>query len=497
MKPYWIAAVFSGLAFVVLFSFRIGLLGTADSPPVELLPSDAQAVPERDSWMKITQKGRGIGYSHTVFFRTDKGFEVEESLRMRLKTMGLVQDVRLWTSAELFRDLTLSSFVFSMYSGPFDFKAEGHVFGKRLHIRTESAGEVGGVKIRLREKPYIAAGIMEAVIASGLAPGETRSFQIFDPAVMAQQPVLVSQEGKEKIEIMGNSVDSTRISMEFKGIRQTAWIGENGDILRQDGLLGISMEKTSQGDALSSVTGASGEDLTVAASIESNIKFDNPEALTFATYEIGGIDEPLKKALEGGRQHWKDGLLTVSRESLDKIPEALFRLEDPEYPREYLASAPFIQSDSERIANLAEKIVQPDDEPAVRVRKIMGWIRDNIERRPVLSIPDALSTLQNRAGDCNEHSVLTAALARAAGVPAQVEAGVVYLNGGFYYHAWNLVFIGQWVTVDVLFDQFPADVTHIRFARGTQESQVNIIGLLGNLTIRVAETSNIGDGGPS
>ena len=256
MKPYWIAAVFSGLAFTVLFSFRIGLLGTADTPHAELLPTDAQAIPERDSWMKITQKGRSIGYSHAVFFRTDKGFEVEESLHMRLKTMGLVQDVRLRTSAELFRDLTLSSFVFSIYSGPFDFKAEGHVFGKRLHIRTESAGEVGGVKIRLREKPYIAAGIMEAVIASGLAPGETRSFQIFDPAVMAQQPVLVSLEGKEKIEIMGNSVDSTRISMEFKGIRQTAWIGENGDILRQEGLLGISMEKTSRSDALSSVAGS-------------------------------------------------------------------------------------------------------------------------------------------------------------------------------------------------------------------------------------------------
>ena len=62
----------------------------------------------------------------------------------------------------------------------------------------------------------------------------------------------------------------------------------------------------------------------------------------------------------------------------------------------------------------------------------------NIQKRPVLSVPNALETLRNRVGDCNEHAVLLAALARAAGIPAQVEAGLVYQKGRFYYHAWNV-----------------------------------------------------------
>jgi transglutaminase-like putative cysteine protease len=108
----------------------------------------------------------------------------------------------------------------------------------------------------------------------------------------------------------------------------------------------------------------------------------------------------------------------------------------------------------------------------------------NIEKRPVLSLPDALSTLENRMGDCNEHAVLMAALARAAGIPCRVEAGLVYLKGRFYYHAWNLVYVGRWITVDSLFGQLPADVGHIRFITGTQQ-QIDIMGIIGKVQINI------------
>ena len=119
----------------------------------------------------------------------------------------------------------------------------------------------------------------------------------------------------------------------------------------------------------------------------------------------------------------------------------------------------------------------------------ISQIEKNIEKRPVLSLPDALSTLKNRIGDCNEHAVLFAAMARAAYLPAKVEAGVVYLNGRFFYHAWNLVDLGRgdWITADALFNQLPADVTHIRLASGAQEDQLNILGLIGKLGITLLE----------
>jgi transglutaminase-like putative cysteine protease len=117
----------------------------------------------------------------------------------------------------------------------------------------------------------------------------------------------------------------------------------------------------------------------------------------------------------------------------------------------------------------------------------MDWLAAHVERRPVVSVPSALMTLEQGRGDCNEHAVLFAALARASGIPTQVEAGIVYLKGRFYYHAWNRVYLDKWWTVDALFGQLPADVTHIRLARGSTADQLNLLGVLGRLRIKVLQ----------
>jgi hypothetical protein len=83
--------------------------------------------------------------------------------------------------------------------------------------------------------------------------------------------------------------------------------------------------------------------------------------------------------------------------------------------------------------------------------------------------------------------MLLAALARAAGISARVEAGLVYLKGKFYYHAWNLLYVGRWVTADAVFGQLPADVTHLRFVTGSMQQQLNLAGVIGNLTIDILD----------
>jgi len=90
-------------------------------------------------------------------------------------------------------------------------------------------------------------------------------------------------------------------------------------------------------------------------------------------------------------------------------------------------------------------------------------------------------------GDCNEHAVLLAAFCRAAGIPAQVEAGLVFMKGSFYYHAWNVIYLGKWITVDALMNQMPADPTHIRIVRGEPDRQIDLIGVIGKINIKVLE----------
>jgi transglutaminase-like putative cysteine protease len=106
---------------------------------------------------------------------------------------------------------------------------------------------------------------------------------------------------------------------------------------------------------------------------------------------------------------------------------------------------------------------------------------------PSVTVPSAREVLARRRGDCNEHAVLLAALARAAGIPARVVAGAVYANDGFYYHAWTELWLGRWVSADAAFGQLPADATHVKLLEGGPERHLALAGVIGRLAFAVEE----------
>ena len=118
--------------------------------------------------------------------------------------------------------------------------------------------------------------------------------------------------------------------------------------------------------------------------------------------------------------------------------------------------------------------------------RLKAWMFRELGKVPTATIPNALQALAMKAGDCNEHAVLFAALARAVGLPARVVAGTVYVDGVFLYHAWNEVWLGQsWVSVDTTMDQMPVDATHIKLVEGGPEAHVALIPLIGSLSIDI------------
>jgi hypothetical protein len=439
---------------------------------------------ERDSWMNILQNGRKIGASHTSFLKRKNGYLLKETLYMRINTMGLVQDINLKTVGRLHPDFTLSSFDFNISSGRFVFSAQGVVSGNVLAIKTHGLESTGSFHIKIPERLYLVAGIINAVVASGIEPGDEVAFQIFDPATMASEPVRVRVIEHEEILNMGVKKKAKKISMMFKGVTQLAWIGENGEVIKEKGFLGISLEKTTRDHALFDLSVESSQDLTMVVSVPSNVPINNADTLTRLEAEISGIPYD-HISLDGGRQSLNGNLLIINKESL---PDAttdydINGLKEPQI--NFLEPTPFIESNHPKIRNLVNKIVAADETPLKKSIKLVDWINKNIEKRPVISLPDALAVIENRAGDCNEHAVLLAALARAAGIPAKLEAGLVYLNGRFYYHAWNLLYLGKWITVDSLFGQIPADVTHIRFSSGELRQQLDLITIIGKIKLKI------------
>ena len=116
-----------------------------------------------------------------------------------------------------------------------------------------------------------------------------------------------------------------------------------------------------------------------------------------------------------------------------------------------------------------------------------------LDKKPTVSLPSAREVLRTKVGDCNEHTALYVAMARAVGIPARIAVGLAYSRGAFYYHAWPEVYIdegrgrGLWLPVDPTFNQFPADATHVRMTRGGLDRQAAILPLIGHLKMNIID----------
>jgi transglutaminase-like putative cysteine protease len=195
--------------------------------------------------------------------------------------------------------------------------------------------------------------------------------------------------------------------------------------------------------------------------------------------------------LQGGRQRREGNELTITREGADVLAadwtlagrQAGFR---QRFAAE-LASEPLLQANDPAIVALALRIAGNERDPRVVAERINRWVHDSLAKEITLSIPNAVQVLRSRRGDCNEHTQLFTALARAVGIPTRIATGLAYVNGKFYYHAWPEIRLRDWVAVDPTFGQFPADAAHLRFVRGGLTRQGELLRLVGTLRIEVLD----------
>lgn len=189
--------------------------------------------------------------------------------------------------------------------------------------------------------------------------------------------------------------------------------------------------------------------------------------------------------LTGPRQELRGDTLVVRREQ----PAALvadYRSASETRTRFWSETRPepLIESADPAIAALAQR-VGGIGRPEEKAERLLRWVHDSLRKRVTFGIPSARQVLRSRSGDCNEHTQLYVALARARGIPARIAAGFVHIDGRFYYHAWPEIWLNGWVAVDPTLGQFPAGAGHLRFVTGGLDRQADLLALIGRLRIDV------------
>ena len=107
----------------------------------------------------------------------------------------------------------------------------------------------------------------------------------------------------------------------------------------------------------------------------------------------------------------------------------------------------------------------------------------------------ALDVLEGKKAECQGHTFLFTAFARAMGIPTRVVNGIAYAPEyqGFLYHSWAESLVdGHWISIDPTFGQIPVDATHIKFIEGENISDLlPLVNLIGQVRLRIIKADNL------
>lgn len=481
-------------------------------PELARLAEGALSLAPGVNFYTLEMNGRAIGSATSRLDTVSTGFVIEDLMTIELPALGQTGSATARTNVSLDPMLRMSDFNFSLTSGVGTFLADGTVHGdSAMDVRVDAGGGEEQFKFRLEEAPVFAAALPIRIAAGeGLEVGREIRVPVFDPSTLSTRTVEVRILEHDTLSIPDSaawdsetdrweparydSVPAWRVAEAYGGVEVESWIDDDGRVLEASSALGFTMIRTEYELARQALADAEGrppvfdDDVIFATAVQSNVDLGEIENHSELRFVLSGVDlEGFD--LDGGRQELRGDTLTIRRENWNTL-EAGYSLP---YKRMDLAEAlqpePLIQSDDPRIINKAKEFTawstSWEHDPKTVTRQLTRSVHGLLHKEITFSVPSAIQVLESEQGDCNEHTVLFVAMARALGLPARTAVGLVYVDGAFYYHAWPEVWLGEWVATDPTFDQYPADAAHIRFVIGGLAQQVEIIRLIGRLNIDV------------
>jgi len=479
-----------GLGIVLFWLFMVGLLiRRSYFFPSDTLPVITSAEDELihgQEWMGIYFKEKKIGYAMSNTEKEDGGYRITEKSFMKMTLMGVPRKIQTRLNAKVGLDYRLRDFDFSLESAAVRFGLKGTVLGRELKIELDSGGRIRKETITLKAIPYLSANVRFRLLREQMKKGDRFRFPFFEPMTMSQKEMLAEVEEKEILRIGSIEKEAYRVRLTTGGASFRIWVSPLGEQLKVEGPMGLVFVRESREEALTKNWSRGGlTDFIFSTSVQVKEKIPDPRNISYLKLMVWNI--PLNDFdVWNGRQKLNGYEIEVRKEPLIGLSPSKIPF-DGDKMEAYLRPSTLIQSDDPRIVAKAREILKEERDGLRATKKILKWVHDFVWKAPTISIPSAVEVLDTRQGDCNEHTALFTALARAAGIPTKVCVGLVYVDGSFYYHAWAEVFLGKWITVDPLMKQIPADPTHIKLVEGGLEKQMAMIKVIGKLKMRVLD----------
>ena len=285
------------------------------------------------------------------------------------------------------------------------------------------------------------------------------------------------------LEYRGITGDGMLYAINYWGMEERLWIDEAGMVVREDMALGVNARapesKEQSGhlalETILSQTSVPGENI--------------PENLGKRDKAVIILEGSFRTPSEG---RWQRVSATENRATVTLIKPVI---PSPELRKPDMSLFPGdtrgLDLDSSRIRELSGEIAEPYEDPWEKALAIGRWVNSELGKS-MRECFSALQVLEAGEGECQSHSLLMVALARAAGLPARFAYGVVYLpdRGTFGFHTWVQIHAGEWIPMDPTLGNFPAGADHLTLAVGSYQDQFRLFPYImgkGGWRIRYSE----------
>jgi hypothetical protein len=369
-------------------------------------------------------------------------------------------------------------------------------------------------KISPKERFYLEVPVEKLIKEERFKKGAVYTFNILNPVSYSLEECHYEILGKEELLILGKSYSLWHTRSKLSSLVPVVaeeWINDRGEIFKSElktGFVRTTSLKMSKLQALEMSHRT--YDIAFSTVIRPDRTIENPQAVQKMKMELSGISEEKLSGFPWDSRSQKiiekkgDSFIIQIESVIFDEEKALYFPVNEKKVLSSLQSTLFCQSNDSEIKAAAEKIVGDERNSWKAAKKIADWISREMNSSYDVGFASAKDILENREGDCSEHTVLFVALCRSIGIPARACFGVMYGNGVFAYHMWPEVYVGEWVDLDPKWlsihqksGEYYTDATHIKFGRTELDENILIemalsaSEIIGKLKIKIVEFSKM------
>jgi hypothetical protein len=452
---------------------------------------------EEEAWMGTYYHGKKIGYTYSNLSWTPELITVSTQVLIKLNSQGIDQSTSFTQKTHLSRDLEFKSFNLLQQIMGNRQSVEGKNIHNQLQYRVQGKGFDRTKSIKIPKDFAPSSTYLLNIIRDGLAVGKKGRYRIFLEPYQMMSDLLYEVLRKETFTYQGKAFDTFVVVQRISGIESTIWVGNDGTVFKEVTNQGLESRKEPKKMAsYMDGKGLSVSNMITMSLVKPNREIKNPGEIRQIKLKISELSSPTmipsdhrQKLLQSVPKGKKSYITTIEINSEPKKPVPSATLPFKQVPDPvYLEDSLEVQSKHGMIRALARELAQGEKDAWKLSLRINQWVFSNLKKELVDTVT-ALDALQQRRGECQSHTYLFTAIARAAGIPTKIVNGLVYSSEykGFLYHAWPEVYVGEWRALDPTFGQDLVDATHIKLAEGKGDAVFKLMEFVGRIKIELID----------